>query len=127
LAYKRSKRDVEQNPLALKSVPLDELSRRDRVVAPEWMKDHPLVAGWLKDTLIQRPYSLKKVYGLLSGLQPTDHESVSATDEYLVRFRPEYMVELADYRKTPGVFLAAIVGGKGRFLDAIPVEQWHSP
>jgi hypothetical protein len=110
----------------------------DRIVAPEWMKDRPLVGGWLKDALIQRPYSLKKVRNLLTreitgchGFFWRDEEyardMVKATTEYLVRFRPEYMFDLTDVEKTPRVCLAAIAAGKGRFLDAIPVEQWHSP
>jgi hypothetical protein len=110
----------------------------DRIVAPEWMKDRPLVGGWLKDALIQRPYSLEKVRNLLSininncdGVYERDKEyardMVKATTEYLVRFRPEYMFDLTDVEKTPRVCLAAIAAGKGRFLDAIPVEQWHSP
>jgi hypothetical protein len=120
----------------------------DRIVAPEWMKDHPLVAGWLKDLLLQRPYSLEKVRDLLtdkirdyslekfytltgkSWKKGEDKEStraiVKATTEYLVRFRPEYMVELDDDDKTPGVCLAAIAGGKGRFLDTIPLKRWHN-
>jgi hypothetical protein len=38
----------------------------DGIIAPEWVKDRPLVGGWLKDLLLQRPYSLKKVRDLLT-------------------------------------------------------------
>jgi hypothetical protein len=104
----------------------------DGIVAREWVKDHPLVAGWLKDALIQRPYSLKKVRKLLNDRfvwrdKEYARNLVKATTEYLVRFRPEYMFDLTDAEKTPVVCLAAITGGKGRFLDAIPVERWHDP
>jgi hypothetical protein len=110
----------------------------DGIVAPAWVKDRPLVAGWLKDALIQRPYSLEKVRNLLSininncdGVYERDKEyardMVKATTEYLVRFRPEYMFDLTAAEKTPRMCLAAIAGGKGRFLDAIPVERWHDP
>jgi hypothetical protein len=104
----------------------------DGITPPEWVKDHPLVGGWLKDALIQRPYSLEKVCVLLGRKllrkDPDVGDSVLwAMTEYLVRFRPEYMFDLTAAEKTPRMCLAAIAGGKGRFLDAIPVERWHDP